>query len=207
LTQGSICGLIISPWSSVQIRAFSNAIAREFHPRKIVLFGSYAYGKPTEDSDVDVLVIMPFNRKRGRKSLEIRQRIPADFPLDLIVRTPEFIARRLQCGDCFIQEILAKGDVLYEATDAGNGGEILQGAAVRGRGGLSQDARSGGFAEVVAAAGTSMAVFLPQAHLLADCAVDFRYPGDTATLAEARLALKNCRSIRREVRSSLGLPV
>jgi HEPN domain-containing protein len=48
--------------------------------------------------------------------------------------------------------------------------------------------------------------FLPQAHLLADYAVDFRYPGDTATLAEARLALKSCRSIRREVRSSLGLP-
>jgi uncharacterized protein len=107
----------------VQIRSFSNAIAREFRPRKIVLFGSYAYGKPTEDSDVDVLVIMPFNRKRGRKSLEIRQRIPADFPLDLIVRTPEFIARRLQWGDCFIKEILAKGDVLYEASDTGVGGK------------------------------------------------------------------------------------
>ena len=106
-----------------QIRAFSNAIAREFHPRKIVLFGSYAYGKPTEDSDVDVLVIMPFNRKRGRKSLEIRQRIQADFPLDLIVRTPEFIARRLRWGDCFIQEILAKGNILYEAIDSGVGGK------------------------------------------------------------------------------------
>jgi predicted nucleotidyltransferase len=100
-----------------QIRAFSDAIAREFRPRKIVLFGSYAYGKPTKDSDVDVLVIMPFNRKRGRKSLEIRRRIPADFPLDLIVRTPESIARRLEWGDCFIHEILARGDVLYEATD------------------------------------------------------------------------------------------
>jgi predicted nucleotidyltransferase len=106
-----------------QIRAFSNAIAREFRPRKIVLFGSYAYGKPTEDSDVDVLVIMPFNRKRGRKSLEIRQRIPADFPLDLIVRTPEFIAQRLEWGDCFIHEILAKGDILYEAADPGVGGK------------------------------------------------------------------------------------
>jgi predicted nucleotidyltransferase len=106
-----------------QIRAFSKAIAREFHPRKIVLFGSYAYGKPTKDSDVDMLVIMPFNRKRGRKSLEIRQRIPADFPLDLIVRTPEFIARRLRWGDCFMQEVLARGDVLYEATDPGVGGK------------------------------------------------------------------------------------
>jgi uncharacterized protein len=106
-----------------QIQAFSNAIAREFRPRKIVLFGSYAYGKPTENSDVDVLAIMPFNRKRGRKSLEIRQRIPAEFPLDLIVRTPEFIAQRLAWGDCFIQEILTKGNVLYEATDSGVGGK------------------------------------------------------------------------------------
>ena len=108
-----------------QIRAFSNAIVREFRPRKIVLFGSYAYGKPTEDSDVDVLVIMPFNRRNGRKSLEIRRRIPADFPLDLIVRTPEFIARRLKWGDCFVQEILSKGDVLYETTDPGMGGKVL----------------------------------------------------------------------------------
>jgi predicted nucleotidyltransferase len=106
-----------------QIRAFSNAIAREFRPHKIVLFGSYAYGKPTEDSDVDVLVIMPFDRRQGRKSLEIRQRIPADFPLDLIVRTPESITRRMRLGDCFVQEILAKGDVLYEATDPGVGGK------------------------------------------------------------------------------------
>jgi predicted nucleotidyltransferase len=99
----------------VQIRAFGNAIAREFRPRKIILFGSYAYGKPTKDSDVDVLVIMPFNRKRGRKSLEIRQRIAADFPLDMIVHTPEFIGRRLKWGDSFIKEVLNRGDVLYEA--------------------------------------------------------------------------------------------
>ena len=48
--------------------------------------------------------------------------------------------------------------------------------------------------------------FLPQAQLLEDYAVDFRYPGDTATLAEARLAVNNCKAIRLEVRSSLGLP-
>ncbi len=100
-----------------RIEEFSQAVAREFRPQKIVLFGSYGYGTPTEDSDVDLLVIMPFDRRRGRKSLEIRQRIPADFPLDLIVRTPEFIAQRLQWGDCFTQEILTKGKVLYEATD------------------------------------------------------------------------------------------
>ena len=100
-----------------QIRKFSAAVAREFRPEKIILFGSYGYGQPTEDSDVDLLVIMPFDRRRGRKSLEIRQRIPAGFPLDLIVRTPDHIAQRLAWGDCFTQEILSKGKVLYEATD------------------------------------------------------------------------------------------
>jgi predicted nucleotidyltransferase len=100
-----------------QIRAFCRAVAREFHPQRIVLFGSYAYGKPTEDSDVDLLVVMPFDRKQGRKSLEIRRQIPVGFPLDLIVRTPEFIAQRLAWGDCFVREILSKGQVLYEAPD------------------------------------------------------------------------------------------
>jgi len=101
-----------------EIRRFCEAVAREFRPQRIVLFGSYAYGTPTEDSDVDLLVVMPFDRKQGRKSLEIRQRIPAGFPLDLLVRTPEFVARRLAWGDCFTREILTKGKVMYEAADA-----------------------------------------------------------------------------------------
>jgi predicted nucleotidyltransferase len=101
--------------SRTKINRFSREIAREFRPEKIVLFGSYAYGSPTEDSDVDPLVIMPFDRRKGRKSLEIRERIGADFPLDLIVRTPQFIAQRMKWGDCFTREILTKGRVLYEA--------------------------------------------------------------------------------------------
>jgi len=100
-----------------QIRKFSRAVARRFRPRKIILFGSYAYGTPTEDSDVDLLVVMPFDRRQGRKSLKIRRAIPSGFPMDLIVRTPEFIAQRLAWGDCFTQEVLTKGKVLYEAAD------------------------------------------------------------------------------------------
>ena len=105
-------------WAMVdraQIREFSKAVARKFRPQKIVLFGSYAYGTATEDSDVDLLVVMPFDRRKGRKSLEIRRTIPAGFPMDLIVRTPEFIAQRLAWGDSFTQEIFARGKVLYEA--------------------------------------------------------------------------------------------
>lgn len=102
-----------------QIRAFSEAVARQFHPLKIVLFGSYAYGKPTEDSDVDLLVIMPRMRDRGeRMSVRIRHAVPRNFPLDLLVRTPADVARRLRWGDPFICELLKNGKVLYEANDA-----------------------------------------------------------------------------------------
>ena len=99
-----------------QIRAFSDTIARKFRPRKIVLFGSYAYGKPTESSDVDLLVIMPRTRCCGeRMSVRILHAIPRDFPLDLLVRTPSDVAKRLRWRDPFICELVERGKVLYEA--------------------------------------------------------------------------------------------
>ena len=102
-----------------QIRKFSEAVAREFRPEKIILFGSYGYGTPTEDSDVDLLVIMPRTRLRGeRMSLRIRLAVPRNFPLDLLVRTPADVAKRLRWGDCFLREVVEKGKVLYEAGDA-----------------------------------------------------------------------------------------
>lgn len=98
-----------------EIKQFSQAVAQKFRPQKIILFGSYAYGQPTEDSDVDLLVIMPRTRVRGeRMSVRIRMAVPASFPMDLLVRTPKFIAQRLAWGDCFTEEILTKGEVLYE---------------------------------------------------------------------------------------------
>lgn len=102
-----------------QIQDFSRAVARRFRPHKIILFGSHAYGSATEDSDVDLLVIMPRTRERGeRMSVRIRHAIPRRFPLDLLVRTPTEVARRLRWGDCFLQEIVDKGEVLYEAGHA-----------------------------------------------------------------------------------------
>jgi predicted nucleotidyltransferase len=102
-----------------KIKTFCNAVAKQFRPRKIILFGSYAYGKPTEDSDVDLLVVMNRTRYHGeRMSLRIRQAVHRDFPMDLIVRTPAEVAKRLRWGDCFTQEIMQQGQVLYEALDA-----------------------------------------------------------------------------------------
>ena len=99
------------------IRRYARAIAEEFQPDKIILFGSYAYGTPNEDSDVDLLVIMP-TRDRHAQSVRIRMRLAAPFPLDLLVRTPEEMAWRLEEGECFTTTIVSKGKVLYEKKHA-----------------------------------------------------------------------------------------
>ena len=98
-----------------QIQAFSQQIVEKFQPERIILFGSYAYGQPTEDSDVDLLVILPFEEMPVQRAIAIRQQIKSPFPLDLMARTPEQIQQRLDMGDFFIQDIISKGVILYEA--------------------------------------------------------------------------------------------
>ena len=102
--------------SFLSLYSFARQVARQFKPEKIILFGSYAYGKPTEDSDVDMLVIMPFEGKGAQKATEILLAIDPHFPIDLLVRTPEQIRTRVKLGDFFMREITQKGKVLYEAT-------------------------------------------------------------------------------------------
>ena len=98
-----------------QIRALSQQIAREFHPEQVVLFGSHAYGTATEDSDVDLLVIIPYEGKSWRLAGKIKGCVRPQFPVDLLVRSPEQIHKRLEYGDCFLKEITEKGKVLYES--------------------------------------------------------------------------------------------
>ena len=99
------------------IRRYARAIAEEFRPDKIVLFGSYAYGTPHQDSDVDLLVIMPAANQLSQ-SARIRYRLTAPFPLDLIVRTPAQVAWRLEEKESFTTSIMAQGKVLYEKEHA-----------------------------------------------------------------------------------------
>src|SRR5262252_225389 len=95
------------------IRRYARQIAERFHPEKIILFGSYAYGQPHEDSDVDLLVIMPA-RNQLDQAFKIRWELPAPFAMDLIVRTPKNLKWRLEEGESFHTEITSKGKVLYE---------------------------------------------------------------------------------------------
>ena len=96
------------------IQATCDDIVREFTPLQVILFGSYAYGTPTEDSDVDLLVMMDIPKSEFRnKAMEIQQRIPHRFRLDILVRSPEEIAYRVSYNDWFLREITEKGDFLY----------------------------------------------------------------------------------------------
>jgi predicted nucleotidyltransferase len=96
------------------IRRFARQIGARFRPDKIVLFGSYAYGTPHLESDVDMLVVMPASNEIG-KSVRITLAFDPPFALDLIVRTPQHIARGLEEGDSFLRKVMEKGRVLYEA--------------------------------------------------------------------------------------------
>ncbi len=97
------------------IRAFVKRVADEFHPKRVILFGSYAYGRPTPDSDVDLLVVMPHDGPAAVQAAEIRKRVRAGFPMDLVVRSPAEIDRRLAMDDFFIREVIERGKPLYES--------------------------------------------------------------------------------------------
>ncbi len=98
-----------------EIQKIADIIAEKFNPDRIILFGSYAYGLPRRGSDVDLLVVMDTDKGVIDVALEIRLSLPLrSFGLDLIVRTPGEIERRLQMGDRFITEITTLGKVLYE---------------------------------------------------------------------------------------------
>lgn len=98
-----------------QIEELGRRIGEEFRPQRVILFGSFAQGRPTPDSDVDLLIITEFEGRPVDKSVEIRMKVRPPFPVDLIVRTPKKVRERLAMGDGFMKEILTEGKVLYEA--------------------------------------------------------------------------------------------
>ena len=102
-----------------QIEDIARRIVLEFDPLRVILFGSHADGRSTEASDVDLLVVLPFEGGGFRKSLEILNRIDVRLPIDLIARRPEDVERRYALGDPLIREALDRGRVLYERTGPG----------------------------------------------------------------------------------------
>ena len=92
-------------------------IVAKFRPHKIIFFGSYAYGTPRPESDVDLLVVMETPLREAQQAIQICQQIDYLFGLDLLVYTPRNLAQRLAWGDSFLREVMERGKVLYESTN------------------------------------------------------------------------------------------
>ena len=98
------------------IRQAAARIGQRFHPQKVILFGSYARGKPTPESDIDFLIIFPDKKDSAKRYSAISQELePRPFPMDLLIRSRQEIQDRLRKGDSFIREIVDRGKVLYES--------------------------------------------------------------------------------------------
>ena len=114
-------GRVIPATTFEGIRNVTRQIVQQFHPQKVILFGSYAYGQPTEDSDVDLLVVMDTDESPLHVAAKIAAAIEHPFPLDIVVRTPVEFASAVYRRGVFATEVATKGITLYEAGDAGVG--------------------------------------------------------------------------------------
>ncbi|MCX8010110.1 MAG: nucleotidyltransferase domain-containing protein [Ignavibacteria bacterium] len=100
--------------SARTIKEIVERITSNFDVKKVILFGSYANGKPDENSDLDLLIIMNTNKRPIRQRYEIyRTLTPIHFALDIIVRKEEEIKKRISQGDWFLKEIIESGKILY----------------------------------------------------------------------------------------------
>lgn len=99
-----------------EIRAITDKIVREYQPEKIILFGSWAWGIPHEDSDVDLLVVKKSLTPRRGRTYELRRILPPpSFAFDVLVYTPEELQKSInENKNLFIEDIVRNGRVLYE---------------------------------------------------------------------------------------------
>lgn len=183
------------------IRRFARQIAERFQPEKIILFGSYAYGTPHVESDVDLLVIMPAYDVVNQ-AVRISLAFERQFSLDLIVRTPEQIERGVREDNWFLRDITEKGKVLYEAAN--------RPVAAQSRGRLARGARTGrpktaagrpGVLPLPTSSGEISqglkGAHIPKTHDLEDL-LDLLLPYDR-TLARQRPGLGRSKSSRRGI--------
>lgn len=98
------------------IQQVAEKIAREYDPERIILFGSYAYGDPDEDSDIDLFIIKKTEKNRRERYAEVDTLIydrSRKLWFSPLVYTPEEVDYRLSIGDDFVEDIMSMGKVLY----------------------------------------------------------------------------------------------
>jgi len=99
---------------SEELKDATNRIVKEYSPEKIILFGSWAWGNPGKDSDIDLFVVKNTKKTRRDRQIELRTKLfPSGLPLDILVYTPKEVDKRLKMGDFFVRKIINKGKVLY----------------------------------------------------------------------------------------------
>jgi predicted nucleotidyltransferase len=97
-----------------EVEALSKQIAERFSPKKIILFGSYAYGVPHDSSDADLLIVMEFTGRKLEKRMEIWRQVQPIFATDLIIRSPSGMIWRYEQFDPLVRNAVDFGKVLYE---------------------------------------------------------------------------------------------
>ena len=102
------------------LKEVTERIVEALAPERVILFGSYTQGKPTPDSDVDLLIVMESNERPSERRRAVSRLFrERPFPMDIIVRTPQEMKRSLERVDPLIHDILLKGKVLYDRSRRG----------------------------------------------------------------------------------------
>ncbi|MFH1048466.1 MAG: nucleotidyltransferase domain-containing protein [Patescibacteria group bacterium] len=97
-----------------EIKRITDQIVKKYKPEKIILFGSFAYGKPKPSSDIDLLIIKNSGKIKVERIKEVLMKVESEIPLEPLVYTPKEIQERLDLGDFFFQNVFRKGKLLYE---------------------------------------------------------------------------------------------
>jgi len=97
------------------LKEITRRIVAKINPKKIILFGSYAHGKPNKDSDIDLFIIKETTLSSSKRFGLVSDALyPRLIPMDFIIKTPGEIKKRLKGFDPFIKDIMTRGKVLYE---------------------------------------------------------------------------------------------
>ena len=110
--------MTISSDKLIVIQNMLQKLVTEYAPKKVILFGSHAYGAPGPDSDIDLLIVKDTSERFIDRWVTVQRILTGThraLPVETLVLTPQEIDHRLAAGDQFIVEILARGEVLYAA--------------------------------------------------------------------------------------------
>jgi len=99
-----------------EIHDVAQKIIQHYKPERIYLFGSFAWGKPTADSDVDLFIVKDTQERKFDRQLKVRRIINGSLPADILVYNKKEVQERIALGDFFIKAILKKGKLLYDGS-------------------------------------------------------------------------------------------